>query len=134
MVRDGREVIVGMSRDPQFGPVIMFGLGGIHVEVLRDVIFRVAPISRQEALEMINEIRSNQLLKGVRGAPPADIEAITDVILRIAQLGLDFPEIAELDINPLMVMETGKGAIAVDAQVTLLSPALRRGERNGAFD
>lgn len=121
MVRGEREVIVGMSRDPQFGPLLMFGLGGVYVEALQDVTFRIAPLSRREALEMINEIRSVRLLRGVRGEPPADIEAIADIILRIAQLVLDFPQIVELDINPLMVMEMGKGAIAVDVRMALSS-------------
>ena len=121
MVRGGREVIVGMSKDPQFGPLIMFGLGGIYVEALKDVAFRIAPLSRQEALEMINEIRSIRLLRGVRGEPPADIEAIADTILRIAQLVMDFPEIVELDINPLMVMEAGRGVVAVDMRMALSS-------------
>jgi len=119
MVRGGREVIVGMSRDPQFGPLLMFGLGGIYVEALKDVSFRIAPLSRQEALEMINEIRSIRLLKGLRGEPPADIDAVVDIILRVAQLVVDFPEIVELDINPLMVLEEGKGAVAVDMRIVL---------------
>jgi len=119
MVRGGKEVIVGMSRDPQFGPLLMFGLGGIYVEALQDVSFRIAPLSREEAVEMVNEIRSIKLLKGFRGEPPADLEAVVDVILRIAQLSLDFPEILELDINPLMVMEAGKGVVAVDVRVVL---------------
>lgn len=119
MVRGGKEVIVGMSRDPQFGPLVMFGLGGIYVEVLKDVSFRVAPISREEAEEMINEVKSIQLLKGVRGEPPRDIKAVVDVILRVAKLVVDFPEIVEMDINPLMVLEEGKGAMAVDMRITL---------------
>ena len=119
MVRGGREVIVGMSRDPQFGPLVMFGLGGIYVEILKDVAFRIAPISREEAEEMLNEIKSIQLLKGVRGQPPGDLKAVVDVILRVARLVVDFPEIVEMDINPLMVLEEGKGAMAVDMRITL---------------
>lgn len=119
MVRGGREVIVGMSRDPQFGPLLMFGLGGIYVEALKDVSFRIAPLSRREATEMVNEIRGIRLLKGIRGEPPADINAAVEVILRIAQLVVDFPEIVELDINPLMLMEEGKGAVAVDMRMVL---------------
>jgi len=121
MVRGGREVIVGVSHDPQFGPLLMFGLGGIYVEALRDVSFRVIPLSRREATEMINEIKSIRLLKGFRGEPPSDIKAVVDVILRVAQLSTDFPEIIELDINPLMVMEMGRGAIAVDVRMVLSS-------------
>jgi len=119
MVKGGKEVIVGMSRDPQFGPLVMFGLGGIYVEILKDVSFRIAPISRKEAEEMIEEVKSIQLLKGVRGEPPRDLKAVVDVILRVAKLVVDFPEIVEMDINPLMVLEEGKGAMAVDVRITL---------------
>jgi len=121
MVRGGREVIVGMNRDPQFGPLLMFGLGGIYVEALKDVSFRIAPISRRQAKEMVNEIRAIRLLKGIRGEPPADIEALVDVILRISQLVIQFPEIVELDINPLMVLEAGRGAVSVDMRLVLSS-------------
>jgi acetyl coenzyme A synthetase (ADP forming)-like protein len=117
----GREVLLGMSRDPQFGPLVAFGLGGIYVEALKDVAFRVAPFSRQEAEEMIREIRSYALLEGVRGEPPADHEAMVDALLRISQLVTDFPEIVELDINPLMVFEEGHGAVAIDMRLVLAS-------------
>jgi acetyl coenzyme A synthetase (ADP forming)-like protein len=119
MVPVGREVLLGMSRDPQFGPLVAFGLGGIYVEALKDVSFRVAPFSRQEADEMIREIRSYALLEGVRGEPPADHEAMVDALLRISQLVTDFPEIVELDINPLMVFEEGRGAMAIDMRLVL---------------
>jgi len=121
MVQGGREVLVGMSRDPQFGPLVAFGLGGIYVEALKDVAFRVAPFSRQEADEMIREIRSYRLLEGVRGEPPADHEAMVEALLRISQLVTDFPEIVELDINPLMVFEEGRGAMAIDMRLVLAS-------------
>ena len=121
MVKEAKEVIVGMHCDPQFGPLVMFGLGGIYVEALRDVSVRVAPFSRQEAEEMIREIRSYELLKGVRGERPADIAAIVDCLLRVSQLATDFPEIVELDINPLMVKEAGGGAVAVDMRLVLAS-------------
>ena len=119
MVSRGKEIIIGANRDPQFGPLLMFGLGGIYVEVLKDVTFRVAPVSRQEAGEMLEEIQSYHLLRGVRGEKPADLEAITDTILRISQLVTDFPEIVEMDINPLMVYEEGRGAVAVDMRFVL---------------
>ncbi|HIP96000.1 MAG TPA: CoA-binding protein [Anaerolineae bacterium] len=119
MVTGGREVIVGMNRDPQFGPLMMFGLGGIYVEALKDVTFRVAPFSRQEAQEMINGIRSIQLLRGVRGEPPADMEAIIDTLLRMSQLVTEFPEIVEFDINPLIVYEKGRGVVGVDMRLVL---------------
>jgi acetyltransferase len=108
-----------MNRDPQFGPLVTFGLGGIYVETLKDVTFRVAPISVQEAELMISEIRAHALLDGVRGKPPLDKNAIVDALLRIAQLVQDFPEIVELDINPLMVYPQGQGAIAIDMRLVL---------------
>jgi len=121
MVTGAKEIIIGMNRDPQFGPMIMFGLGGIYVEVLKDVTFRIAPVTAQEAREMVGEIRSHHLLEGVRGERAADIDAIVDCILRISQLVTDFPEIVELDINPLLVREAGGGAIAVDMRLVLSS-------------
>jgi len=119
MVTDAREVIIGMNRDPQFGPVIMFGLGGIYVEVLRDVTFRVAPMSEDQARAMVGSIRSYPLLRGVRGQEPADVDAVVDTILRVSQLATDFGDIAELDINPLLVRDQGQGAGAVDMRLIL---------------
>ncbi len=119
MVTGAREVIIGMNRDPQFGPLVMFGLGGIYVEVLKDVTFRVAPMSRMQATQMVEAIRSYKLLAGVRGQVPSDLAAIVDTILRVSQLVTDFPEIAELDINPLLVRDEGKGAVAVDMRLIL---------------
>jgi acetyl coenzyme A synthetase (ADP forming)-like protein len=121
MVSGGREILLGMSRDPQFGPLVAFGLGGIYVEALKDVAFRIAPFSRQEADEMIREIRSYPLLEGVRGEQPADHEAMVDALLRISRLVTDFPEIVELDVNPLMVFEEGRGAMAIDMRLVLAS-------------
>ena len=115
----GQEVLVGMNRDPQFGPLVTFGLGGIYVETLKDVTFRVAPISVQDAKLMLREIRAHAILDGVRGKPPLDKDAIVDAILRIAQLVQDFPEIVELDINPLMVYPQDQGAIAIDMRLVL---------------
>jgi len=124
MLADGIEVIVGMTRDPVFGPVIMFGLGGIFVEALRDVSFRIAPVTRGDAEEMIDEIRGHRVLEGMRGKPPADREALIDVILRVSQLVTDHrDDIAELDINPLVVFS--EGAKAVDALGTKLYPNFR---------
>jgi acetyltransferase len=122
MVTSGRELIIGMTRDPTFGSLVMFGLGGILVEVLRDVAFRIVPFGRTEARRMMGEIRGARLLDGVRGMPPADRGAIEDILLRVARLAADFPEIAELDLNPLMAMPTG--ALAVDARV-MLSPRVQ---------
>lgn len=119
MIRQGREVILGITRDMQFGPMIMFGLGGIYVEVLKDVSFRIAPLSVESADAMIREIRSFPLLRGVRGEAPADIEGIRDALLRLSQMAMDFPEIIEADVNPLLVCPEGQGAVAVDARITI---------------
>lgn len=119
MAGGGKEVILGMTRDPQFGPMLMFGLGGIYVEVLKDVSFRVAPITRADAEAMVNEIRAIALLKGARGQAPADLDAVIEGILRLAQLCLDFPEIVEIDVNPLLAFPRGEGAMAIDARIVL---------------
>lgn len=119
MVVGGKEVILGMTRDPQFGPLLMFGLGGIYVEVLKDVAFRVAPIGPDQAEAMIREIRSFPLLRGVRGEKPSDLAAIVDALCRLSQLCVDFPEILELDVNPLLVKAEGEGAVAIDARLAL---------------
>jgi acetyl coenzyme A synthetase (ADP forming)-like protein len=119
MIQQGKEVILGITRDMQFGPMIMFGLGGIYVEVLKDVAFRIAPLSVESADAMIREIRSFPLLRGVRGEAPADIEGIRDALLRLSQIAVDFPEIIEADINPLLVCPEGQGVVAVDARFTI---------------
>ncbi|WP_129630464.1 acetate--CoA ligase alpha subunit [Candidatus Oscillochloris fontis] len=119
MVRKGREILVGVTRDPQFGPLIGVGMGGIYVEVLKDIAFRLAPISEQEADEQLRSIRTFPLLRGVRGEPPADIAAIEETVLRVSQLVMDFPEIVEMDINPLVVHNQGEGAIVLDARIIL---------------
>jgi acetyltransferase len=121
MTPPGLEVLVGMNRDPQFGPLVTFALGGIYVEILKDATFRVAPFSEEEAFEMLGELRARALLDGVRGKPPVDKEKIVDTLLRIGQLVQDFPEIVELDINPLMVFEKGQGASAIDMRLVLSS-------------
>jgi succinyl-CoA synthetase beta subunit len=113
----GTEVIVGMTSDPQFGPVVMFGLGGIFVEALRDVSFRVAPLSRADAEEMIDEIRGHRVLTGLRGKPPLDREALIGAILSVSELVTRHQgRIEELDINPLLLFP--EGARAVDALIT----------------
>ena len=117
----GLEVLIGMNRDPQFGPLVTFGLGGIYVEALKDVTFRVAPFTRLDAEAMLTEIRSKALLEGVRGKPPVDKEALVNTLLRMGQLVQDFPEIAELDINPLIVYPKGQGALAIDMRLVLES-------------
>lgn len=111
------EVIVGAIKDPQFGPAIMFGLGGVFVEVLKDVTFRVAPITEDDAREMISEVKAYPLLKGYRNTPPADIAVITKILLNTSKLVMDHQEIKELDLNPVIVYE--KGAKTVDARIIL---------------
>jgi acetyltransferase len=129
MVPRGLEVILGMTRDPQFGPMLMFGLGGIFVEVMKDVAFHLAPITAEDALQMLAATRSYALLQGARGQRGVDIAAIAAGLQRVSQLATDFPEIAELDINPLMVGEAGTEPIAADARIMLRAPA-PRGEGN----
>ena len=119
MVTNAREIIIGMNRDPQFGALVMFGLGGIYVEVLKDVTFRVAPMSRLQAQQAIEAIRSYKLLTGVRGQALSDMDAFPDTMLRTSQVGTDFSEIAEPDINTMLVREKGKGAVAVDMRLIL---------------
>ncbi len=121
MITEGKEIILGMTRDPSFGPLIMFGLGGIYVEVLKDVSFRIAPIPVQEVSEMVREIRSYPLLAGVRGEKSIDFQTLYDMILRLSQLVIDFPEIVELDLNPIKLLSKGKKSYALDARITLLS-------------
>jgi len=117
MVPDGKEVILGSKRDSSFGPVVLFGLGGIFVEILKETSLRVAPINRFEAEEMISEIRGSDIFKGLRGEKPLDTEALVESLLRLSQLVADFPEIEGIDINPIKVLE--KGAVAVDARIVL---------------
>lgn len=117
MARPGVEVIIGMSQDPQFGPVLMFGLGGILVEILKDVSFRIVPLARRDAREMIREIKGYPLLEGYRGQEPADIPFLEETLLKVSQLVENRPEIKELDINPLFAYKDG--AVAVDARVVL---------------
>jgi len=117
MAEEGVETLVGLTRDPQFGPVVAFGLGGIFVEVYRDVSFRLAPVSVDEAREMIREVKAYKILSGYRGRPPSDVEAIADVIVKVSILGDRYPEIMEMDINPLIAYP--KGVLAVDVRVIL---------------
>jgi acetyltransferase len=118
MAPQGKEVIVGAVRDTQFGPLLMFGLGGIYVNFLRDVSYRLSPITRAEAKKMVEETKAYTLLRGVRGEPPSDIESVVDVILKISQIMCRFKDIVEMEINPLFVYEAGKGCLAVDIRMT----------------
>ena len=119
MIKDGKEIIAGITKDPQFGHMVMFGMGGIYVEVLKDVSFRINPLSLEDAYDMIRETRTFPLLRGVRGEPEADLEAIENALLILSQMASDFPYILEADINPLLVMERGKGIVAIDARFTI---------------
>ena len=123
MVDKGREVILGGRRDAVFGPVLMFGLGGIYVEALGDVVWRVAPINPQDARAMIEGLRGSRILEGIRGEKPCDLEVLEQLLLRLSQLLVDFPAIREIDINPVKVMAAGEGAMAIDARVILTGPS-----------
>lgn len=114
---EGEKVIVGMKRDKQFGPVIMFGLGGIFVEILKDVSFRVCPINKKEAIEMIKEIKSYPILAGARGQKPVNISALADTLVAVSKLALEQEEIKEIDLNPVIV--NNKEAVAVDFKFLL---------------
>ncbi len=129
MVRGGREVIIGTVFDPSFGPLIMFGLGGIYVEALGDVVFRVHPVTDVDAAEMIQQVKGYKLLEGMRGEKPVDVETLQEVILRISQLVGDFPVIGEIDINPFVVFEPGVRPLAVDARVVLSNEAVSAARR-----
>ena len=117
MAPQSTEIIVGAIKDSQFGQTLMFGLGGIFVELLKDVTFRVAPITQEDAREMVTEVKAYPLLKGYRNTPPADIDAITNILLNTSRLVMDNPEIKELDLNPIMAYENG--AKTVDARIIL---------------
>ena len=117
MIRGGVEVIAGMTRDPQFGPMIMFGLGGIFVEILKDVSFRIVPLTEEDAYEMLSEIRGRALLEGARGARPVKKEALVDILVKLSRFIEKNPEIKELDINPILADD--QGAVAVDARIIL---------------
>jgi acyl-CoA synthetase (NDP forming) len=119
MVTRGREVILGGKRDQSFGPIVLFGLGGIFVEALKDVVWRVAPLSYDEARKMIGSIRGARILQGIRGEAPCDTETVADLLVRLSNMIVDLPEIQEIDINPVLVFPKGEGAQAVDARVIL---------------
>ncbi len=119
MVTRGREVILGGKRDQSFGPIVLFGLGGIFVEALKDVVWRVAPLSPEEARRMIGSIRGASILQGIRGEKPCDTETVADLLVRLSHMLIDFPQIQEIDINPVLVFAEGEGAQAVDARVIL---------------
>lgn len=120
MLKPGREIIIGVTEDPQFGHAIMFGLGGIFVEILKDVTFRIIPIEEKDAWEMIRSIKGCPILAGARGEPPADMKAIVDMMLKVSQLVDDLKDyIKEMDLNPVFVYPEGEGAVIVDARIIL---------------
>ncbi len=119
MVKGGKELIIGSKLEPGFGPVIMLGMGGIYVEVLKDVTFKLAPVTDKESDDMIASIKTQKLLQGVRGEKPSDIAKLSECIQRLSQLVSDFKEIKELDMNPVLVMEKGKGCKILDVRIGL---------------
>jgi len=117
MLRPTVEVIIGLVRDPQFGPAVMFGLGGIFVELYGDVSFRIAPLTKEDAREMISEVKAYKLLEGYRGSPRLDIDAVVELILKVSELGVKYSLIEQMDLNPVMVYE--KGVVVADARIAI---------------
>ena len=129
MLKPGREIIIGVTEDPQFGHAIMFGLGGIFVEVLKDVTFRIIPITERDARKMITEIKGYPILAGARGEEPADIDAIVDMLLKVSDLVNDLDAyIKEMDLNPVFVYNKGEGAVVVDARIIAKKPEEKKPE------
>jgi acyl-CoA synthetase (NDP forming) len=120
-VEGGHEVIVGMTEDPSFGPLIAFGLGGVFVELIGDVSFRMNPVSDLDVAEMIGEVKAAKMLEGYRGGPAGDIPALTEAMQRLSAMIEEVPEIVELDLNPVKVLEPGKGAVVVDTRMRVRS-------------
>jgi acetyltransferase len=119
MIPDGHDVIIGAVQDPQFGGLVMFGSGGVEVEGLKDVDFALAPLPREEAESMLANTWAGRKLAGFRGTPPGDREAVLDSIIRLAQLAADFPQLAEVEVNPLRVLPPGQGALALDVRIKM---------------
>jgi acyl-CoA synthetase (NDP forming) len=119
MYSGGVEVIIGVTQDALFGPLMAFGLGGIHVEILGDVCFRISPLTDRDAAEMIREIRGYRLLEGYRGDAAADVDALQDALLRVSRLVEAVPEISELDLNPIFALSHGKGYVIADARIRI---------------
>ena len=117
MVKGQRELVIGLTRDPQFGPCVMFGLGGIFTEILKDISFRVAPLGKRDALEMMQEIKGHKILEAVRGMEAADKDILAEILIKVGQIGLENDKVKEIDINPLII--SGNKPIAVDALVVL---------------
>src|SRR5205809_7821177 len=124
-VEGGKEVILGMTRDRVYGPLLLFGLGGIYVEYLKDVSFGLPPLTDRDAMRMIESIRTYPLLRGVRGEPARDVKALQEALLRLAQLVSDSDRVQEIDLNPVVVLPEGKGCRAVDVRIVLAPPSVR---------
>jgi acyl-CoA synthetase (NDP forming) len=122
MVTEGVEVILGMSEDRTFGPLIVFGTGGVYAELFKDVTFRIHPLTDADAAEMVRSVKAHRLLEGWRGSPPSDVQALEDLLLRISAMIEDLPQISEMDLNPVKVRERGKGYVVVDARIMLTEP------------
>lgn len=118
MVRGERELVIGLTRDPQFGPCVMFGLGGIFTEILKDISFRVAPLEKRDALEMMQEINGSKILESVRGMEEANLDMLADMLMKIGQIGLDHEKVKEIDVNPVIISKGNP--VAVDALVVLM--------------
>jgi acyl-CoA synthetase (NDP forming) len=127
MLSGGVEVMVGATHDPSFGPLVAFGLGGIHVEILQDVQFRVTPLTDRDARAMVREIRGYRLLEGYRGHPPADIAALEELLLRVSTLVEEVAEVSELDLNPVFALPPGQGCRIVDARIRVSASTPRPG-------
>jgi acetyltransferase len=119
MIHDGQDVIVGVVRDDQFGPLVMFGSGGVEVEALEDVAFALAPLTHHEVEEMLDRTWAGRRLRGYRSLPPADRDAVIEVLLRLGQLAIDMPQVVEMEINPLRALPEGGGALALDVRLRL---------------
>jgi acyl-CoA synthetase (NDP forming) len=127
MIREGVEEIVGVTHDSSFGPLVMFGIGGVHVELLKDVAFRIHPLTDRDARDLVRAVKGFPMLQGYRGAPPGDVAALEELLLRVSQLVGDHPEIVEMDLNPIKVLPPGKGCVVVDARVAVRAPSDSRG-------
>jgi len=120
LIKGTRELVAGMTRDPQFGPCVMFGLGGIFTEILKDIAFRVAPLEKRDALDMTQEIKAHKILGAVRGMPAADMDLLCDILVKVGEIGLENESIQEIDINPMIL--SGAKPVAVDALIVLKVP------------
>jgi acyl-CoA synthetase (NDP forming) len=120
LIKGTRELVAGMTRDPQFGPCVMFGLGGIFTEILKDIAFRVAPLEKRDALDMTQEIKAHKILGAVRGMPAADMDLLCDILVKVGEIGLENESIQEIDINPMIL--SGDKPVAVDALIVLKGP------------